>query len=84
MIVVEIKAELDYQVRIGTEYLSEIREVTKNRERVAFIFSEKMKDQIKNLEVGDAEAFYFSVPDSEAAKSAKTLLQLWDLSLIHI
>ena len=78
MIVVDIKAEREYQVRIGADYLSEIRDVTKNRERVAFIFSEKMKDQINNLEVGDAEPFYFSVPDSEAAKSAKTLLQLWD------
>jgi 3-dehydroquinate synthase len=78
MIVVDIKAEREYQVRIGADYRSEIRDVTKNRERVAFIFSEKMKDQIKNLEVGDAEPFYFSVPDSEVAKSAKTLLQLWD------
>jgi 3-dehydroquinate synthase len=78
MIVVDIKAEREYQVRIGADFRSEIADVAKNRQRVALIFSEKMKEQIKNLEVGDAEAFYFSVPDSEAAKSAKTLLQLWD------
>ena len=37
-----------------------------------------MKDKVKNFEVGDAEPFYFAVPDSEIAKSTKTLLQLWD------
>ena len=78
MIVVDIKAEREYQVRIGADFRSEIADVAKNRQRVALIFSEKMKEQIKNLEVGDAELFYFSVPDSEAAKSTKTLLQLWD------
>jgi len=78
MIVVDIKAEREYQVRIGADFRGEIADVAKNRERVAFIFSEKMKDQIKNLEVGDAEPFYFAVPDSESAKSTKTLLQLWD------
>lgn len=78
MITIDIKAERQYQVRIGAHFRDEIKDVAKGRERIAFIFSEKMKDQLKNLEVGDAEPFYFAVPDSEVAKSAKTLLQLWD------
>ena len=78
MITIDIKAEREYQVRIETDFKEEIRDVAKNRDRVAFIFSDNMKDQIKNLEVGDAEPFYFSVPDSESAKSTKVLLQLWD------
>ena len=78
MITIDIKAERQYQVRIGADFKDEIRDVAKGRERIAFIFSEKMKDQVKNLEVGDAEPFYFAVPDSEIAKSTKTLLQLWD------
>lgn len=78
MITIDIKAERQYQVRIGADFKDEIKDVAKGRERIAFIFSEKMKDQVKNLEVGDAEPFYFAVPDSEIAKSTKTLLQLWD------
>lgn len=78
MITIDIKAEREYTVLIGANFKSEIRDISKNRERVAFIFSEKMKDEVKNLETGDAEAFYFSVPDSEVAKSPKSLLQLWD------
>ena len=78
MIAIDIKAERQYQVRIGADFRDEIKDVAKGRERIAFIFSEKMKDQLKNLEVGDAEPFYFAVPDSEIAKSTKTLLQLWD------
>ena len=78
MITIDIKAERQYQVRIGADFRDEIKDVAKGRERIAFIFSEKMKDELKNLEVGDAEPFYFAVPDSEIAKSAKTLLQLWD------
>ena len=78
MIAIDIKAERQYQVRIGTDFRDEIKDFAKGRERIAFIFSEKMKDQVKNLEVGDAEPFYFAVPDSEVAKSAKTLMQLWD------
>jgi 3-dehydroquinate synthase len=78
MITIDIEAERLYQVRIGSHFRNEIKDVAKGRERIAFIFSEKMKDQVKNLEVGDAEPFYFAVPDSEVAKSSKTLLQLWD------
>lgn len=78
MITIDIKAERLYQVRIGADFRDEIKDVAKGRERIAFIFSEKMKDQLKNSEVGDAEPFYFAVPDSEIAKSTKTLLQLWD------
>ena len=78
MIAIDIKAERQYQVRIGADFRDEIKDVAKGRERIAFIFSEKMKDQVKNFEVGDAEPFYFAVPDSEIAKCTKTLLQLWD------
>jgi 3-dehydroquinate synthase len=78
MITIDIKAERQYQVRIGAHFRDEIKDVATGRERIAFIFSEKMKDQLKNLEVGEAEPFYFAVPDSEVAKSTKTLLQLWD------
>lgn len=78
MITIDVKAERQYQVRIGAHFRDEIKDVATGRERIAFIFSEKMKDQLKNLEVGEAEPFYFAVPDSEVAKSTKTLLQLWD------
>jgi 3-dehydroquinate synthase len=76
--VVTIQAERQYEVHIDVEFKEALKSISKHREKIAFIFSENMRDQINDLKVGDAESFYFPVADSEAAKSTKTLLQLWD------
>ena len=78
MSVVTIQAERQYEVHIDVEFKEALKSISKHREKIAFIFSENMRDQINDLKVGDAESFYFPVADSEAAKSTKTLLQLWD------
>lgn len=78
MSVVIIRAEREYSVHIDVDFKEQVKSAAQNREKVAFIFSQNMKDQVQDLQAGDAETFYFPVPDSEAAKSTKTLLQLWD------
>ena len=78
MSVVTIRAEREYSVHIDVDFKEQLKSTSQNREKVAFIFSQNMKDQVNGLQAGDAETFYFPVADSEAAKSTKTLLQLWD------
>ena len=78
MNVVKVRAEREYEVRINVNYESELRLLSNNRDKVAIIFSESMKEAINGLDLGDSELFYFPVPDSEAAKSTQTLLHLWD------
>lgn len=78
MSVVTIRAEREYQVHIDVDFREQLTLISQKREKVAFIFSQNMKDQVKDFQLGDAEIFYFPVADSEPAKSTKTLLQLWD------
>ena len=78
MTVISVKAEREYQILIDAKWIDQLRVRSTERERIALIFSEAMKEQIKNLDLGSAEVFYFPVADSEAAKSSATLLQIWD------
>jgi 3-dehydroquinate synthase len=75
---VNIRAEREYEVHIDVDFREQLKSSSQNREKVAFIFSQNMKDQVTDIPVGDAEIFFFPVADSEAAKSTQTLLQLWD------
>ena len=78
MKIVSVRAEREYDVRIDVNYREELLSLSRTRDKVAVIFSENMKEQVNEIALGDAEVFYFSVSDSEAAKSTQTLLQLWD------
>ena len=78
MKLVTVRAEREYQVRIGINFRQELLTLASTRDKVAIIFSESMKDQIGTLNLGDSEIFYFPVPDSEAAKTTQTLLKVWD------
>ena len=75
---VEVRAERSYKVLIDTPYLQELTKHYAGRDRVAIIFSESMKSAIPQIDAQDAEVFYFAIPDSEEAKSAQTLVQVWD------
>lgn len=78
MRVIEVGATDTYQVRIGVDYQSELKRLMQGRQRVALFFSESMKESIPHIENTDAEVFLFPLPDSEEAKSAKTLTKVWD------
>jgi len=75
---IEVRAERTYKVLIDTPYLQALVPHLSQRERIAVIFSESMKSSIPTFSSQEAEVFYFSVPDSEEAKSPKTLLKIWD------
>lgn len=75
---VHVSAEREYDVSIGVDYAKELVALVSNRQRVGFIYSGGMQSYIPELSFGDSEVFYFPIPDGEAGKSAKTLLQLWD------
>jgi 3-dehydroquinate synthase len=75
---IAITSERSYEVEIGRDYLAAIDEVTENRERVAVIYSETMKDFIPKFNSHGAEFFYFGIPDGEAGKSVRTLESIWN------
>lgn len=73
-----VTSERSYEVEIGRSYLEALVEIAQDRERVAVIYSEAMKEQIPTFDFGGAEAFYFGIPDGEAGKSARTLESIWN------
>lgn len=75
---IQIDAERSYSVLIDISFEEALGEHFKNRERVAVFFSESMKGRIPQFSSGDTEFFFFPLPDSEGAKSAKVLSQVWD------
>ena len=75
---VEVRAERTYNVLIDTPYLQELVKHFADRDRIAIVFSESMKSAIPQIDSQEAEIFYFSIPDSEEAKSTQTLVQVWD------
>lgn len=75
---IAISAERNYEVEIARDYREAIRDVAKDREKVAFIFSDAMKDSIPPFESLGAEPFYFGIPDGESGKSIRTLESIWN------
>lgn len=75
---IAVTSERSYEVEIGRSYLEALVEIAQDRERVAVIYSEAMKEQIPTFDFGGAEAFYFGIPDGEAGKSARTLESIWN------
>ena len=75
---IRVNAEREYLVQIDVQFKEELKSLSVGRERVAIIFSEQMRDAMRDFDLGDSEVFFFPVADAEAAKSTSTLLQLWD------
>jgi 3-dehydroquinate synthase len=73
-----ITSERSYEIEIGQNYQEALFEMAQGRERVAIIFSEKMREHIPNFDFQGAEAFYFGIPDGEAGKSVRTLESIWN------
>jgi 3-dehydroquinate synthase len=75
---IHITADREYDIVIGSDYLTELNDLTSGRARVAVIFSASMKDRIPQFESGDSEFFYLPIPDGEAGKTMATLNQAWN------
>ena len=75
---IHITADREYDIVIGSDYLTELNDLSRSRARVAIIFSEAMKDRIPQFDSGDTEFVYLPIPDGEAGKSMATLNQAWN------
>lgn len=78
MKVITINAERTYQVLVGTVFSEAVIDFSKNREKVAVIFSGSMKNQIPQFASIETEFFYFEIEDGELAKSTATLQKVWN------
>ena len=75
---IHITADREYDIVIGSDYLTQLNDLTRGRARVAIIFSEAMKDRIPQFDSGDTEFVYLPIPDGEAGKSMATLTRAWN------
>ncbi|MFM1909936.1 MAG: hypothetical protein RLZZ545_634 [Actinomycetota bacterium] len=78
MKIVPINSERSYNVEIGREFTEAVQELSRDRARIAVIFSESMKEVIPVFESQAAEFFYFAIPDGESGKSIRTLEMVWN------
>jgi 3-dehydroquinate synthase len=77
MSIITVKSEHQYDVVIGNDWLAELTSSILKYDRIAIFHSESQKEHIPKISV-DSEIYYFPLPDGESAKSAKTLVQMWD------
>jgi len=75
---VHISADREYDVLIDIPFQREVERISAGRARVAVFFSEFMQHAIPQFSAGDAEFFFFPIPDGEAGKSSQTLQQSWN------
>ena len=78
MKIVSVRSERTYKIEIGREFTSVVQELSKERERIAIIYSEDMKEFIPVFDSQSAEFFYFAIPDGEFGKSIRTLETVWN------
>ena len=75
---IEVSTEGKYSVKIDCSWAQELELLLKGRVRAAIIVSSAMRPILAELASMDCEVIYFEIPDGEAGKSTKSLLQLWD------
>ena len=75
---IHVSADRDYDVDVDVDYKAELIDLSKERTRVALVFSESMKDRIPTFDAGDTEFFYLPIADGEAGKTATVLAQAWN------
>ncbi|CAN2201097.1 AroB 3-dehydroquinate synthetase [Candidatus Nanopelagicaceae bacterium] len=75
---IHVSADREYDVCIDVDFKTELLELTKDRTRVAIVFSEAMKNRIPTFDAGDTEFFYLPIADGEVGKSATVLSQAWN------
>lgn len=75
---IHVSADREYDVYVDVDFKAELIDLSKERTRVAIVFSEAMKDRIPTFDAGDTEFFYLPIADGEAGKSAPALSQAWN------
>jgi 3-dehydroquinate synthase len=75
---IAVSAERDYTVSIGGQWETSLIQLIQSRTRVGVIVSAGFSPDLRLIQALDCDLHVFTVPDGEEAKSAKTLLTLWD------
>ena len=75
---IHVVSDREYDVMVGCRWRDELSKALQGRDKAAVIVSSLMREQVGQLPSLDCEIFYFEVPDGEAGKSTKVLLQIWD------
>ena len=73
-----VNAEHEYEVVIGCDWQSTLKQSLAPYTRVALVYSSAMRDQIKRFQPENTEIHYFEVSDGEGAKTAQSLQSLWN------
>ena len=76
--VITVSAEGKYDVLIGCNWHEELRARASERTRCAIVTTESMRIALGDLEAGDCEFVYCTIPDGEDGKSPVVLLKLWN------
>lgn len=75
---ISVRAERDYVVEVGADWLISLKSECQNRQRVALVISESFSELIKEIDLGNCEVFIFAISDGEAGKSSDTLFKIWN------
>ena len=75
---IRVNAEHEYEVVIGCDWQSTLKQSLAPYTRVALVYSSAMRDQIKRFQPENTEIHYFEVSDGEGAKTAQSLQSLWN------
>jgi 3-dehydroquinate synthase len=75
---IEVASDHRYEVKIGCDWREELLKALATRDRAAVIVSSSMRSRISELPSVNCEISYFEIPDGEAGKTTRVLLQVWD------
>ena len=76
--VITVSADGKYDVLIGCNWREELKTRASERTRCAIVTTESLKIALGNLEAGDCEFVYCTIPDGEDGKSPDVLIKLWN------
>lgn len=77
--VIQVDTAQPYQVRIGTDLLVRVGDLAPQAGTIAVIHPHVLTDRARHLQqLSDRPVVLIGVPDGEAAKSSRTLVECWD------
>ena len=75
---ISITADRKYSVFIDTNWLSNLQEVSSERQKVGVIVSSNMRERLNALDSSSEKIHIFEIPDGEAGKNSEVLFTLWN------
>ncbi|CAB4540184.1 MAG: 3-dehydroquinate synthase [Actinobacteria bacterium] len=75
---ISITADRKYSVFIDTNWLSNLQELSKDRQKIGVVVSSNMREQLSAIDLSSGKLDIFEIPDGEAGKSSDVLFALWN------